>query len=151
MGIDSGPTPSFLKNRIQAAGDWLINNPVELSCDGGAFDALRLGCCGWQADEMRSAVLATPVQKRCAAKNDGRPLRTRAEQHRQYAEKHIVADDDVGREVQESVLQAIVLGLDTVDEQALNGDAYPFRSGRNGLECRSPRKDIIRVEIRFRR
>src|SRR6266850_1572464 len=99
---------------------------------------------------MRGAVLTTPVQKRCAAKNDGRSFRTWAEQHRQHAKKHIVADDDVGREVLQSVLQAVVLGWDTVDEQPLNGDAYPFRSRRNGLECRSPREDIIRVEIRFR-
>src|SRR5258708_519058 len=99
---------------------------------------------------MRRAVLTTPVQKRCAAKYDGRSFRTWAKQHRQHAEKHIVADYDVGREVLQSVLQAIVLGLDTVDEQPLNGDTYPFRSGRNGLECRSPREDIIRIEIRIR-
>ena len=99
---------------------------------------------------MRSAVLATPVQKRCAAKNDGRSFRTWAEQHRQHAEKHIVADDDVGREVLQSVMKAIVLGCDIVDEQPLNGDAYPFRSGRNGFECRSAREDIIRIEIRIR-
>jgi hypothetical protein len=37
-------------------------------------------------------------------------FRTWAEQHRQHAEKHIVADDDVGREVLQSILQAIMLG-----------------------------------------
>src|SRR6185369_9710535 len=99
---------------------------------------------------MRSAVLATPVQKRCPAKNDRRSFRTWAEQHRQHAEKHIVADDEVGREVLQSVLQAIVLGSDIVDKQSLDGDAYPFRSGRNGLEGRSPREHIVRIEIRIR-
>ena len=144
------PNPQLPQDRIQAAGDWLIDNPVEFFRDGSTFVALRRCRCGRQTGEMRSAVLATAVKKRCAAKNDGRSFRARAEQHRQHAEKHVVADDDIGREVLQSVLQALVLRLDTVDKEPLQGDAYPFRSGRNGPECRSPREDIIRVEIRIR-
>jgi hypothetical protein len=49
-----------------------------------------------------------------------------AEHLRQHAEKHIVADDDFGREVPQDLLYAIVLSGGGIDEEALHRDAQPF-------------------------
>src|SRR5260370_36306382 len=95
--------------------------------DGRVCLELRLSGCGRQAGKIRCSVCTAPVQNRCATKNNGGPFRARCEEHRQAAKNHIVTDDDVGREVPQNLLQALVLSRDGVDEYSLNGDAQPFR------------------------
>jgi hypothetical protein len=72
--------------------------------DGRVFVELRLGGSRRQAKEMWRSIFAAPVQNRYAAKNNGGAFRARSEQHRQHAEKHIVADYDFGREVPQNLL-----------------------------------------------
>ena len=109
---------------------------------------LLLRGCGRQADEMRCAVLPAPVQKRRAAKRDGKAFRARSEQHRQHPEEHVVADDDVGREAPQHLLQALVLGRKGVDEHALQCDAQPVRPRSHALQLGSHRADVTQIEVR---
>jgi hypothetical protein len=51
----------------------------------------------------------------------------RSTQHRQHAEQHVVADDDVGREALQHLLQTLMLSGHGIDEQALHGGAQPVR------------------------
>jgi hypothetical protein len=118
--------------------------------DGCVCLELRLGGCGRQSSKKRRAVFTAPVQNRCAAKHDGGPFRARSEQHRQDAENHVVADDHVGREVPQNLLQALVLSGDGVDEQALYRDAQPLRPRRYVFQFGNHRDDVSQIEIRAR-
>jgi hypothetical protein len=44
-------------------------------------------------------------------------------------------------------LQALVLNRNVIDENTFAGDAEPLKARRYGLELRSPRKRIARIEI----
>ena len=131
-------------------GQRLIDNPVMFLRNGRVFLELRLCGCGRQASKMRRFIFTTPVQNRCAAKNNGGPFRARSQQHRQHAENHVVADDDVGREVPQNLLQALVLRGDGVDEQALYRDAQPFRPRSYVFQLGHHRGDVSQIEIRAR-
>ena len=87
---------------------------------------------------------------RMIRKNNGVPFRARSKQHRQDAEKHVVADDDVGREVPQHLLQALVLSGNGIDEHALHRDAQPFRPLRHALQFGHHGGDISQVNIRAR-
>src|SRR5882757_1899429 len=108
---------------IQIALDGVKDDSVVLFGDSGVFLTLSIADCRRQASEMRTAIVTSTVQEHCAAKHDGWPLRARPEQHRQNAEKEIVANDDVGRKLPQDLLQAFVLRLHRVDVHVLKGEA----------------------------
>ncbi|MET3341531.1 hypothetical protein ABIF52_001912 [Bradyrhizobium japonicum] len=110
--------------------------------------AFVVGPCRRQAEEVRRTVLTRPMQERGAAERDGGPLRARSEQHREHAEQHVVADDDIGRELLQRLQQPLVLGRNGVDEDALAGHAEPLQPRRDGLEFGDPREDVVRIEVR---
>ncbi len=109
---------------------------------------LRLRGCRRQADKIRRAIFAAPVQERRAAQRNRRPLRPRPEQHRQHSEQHIIADNDVGWEVLQHLLHALVLGRNGIDEHPLHGNAEPFQSRRNGFQFGSHRREITQIKVR---
>src|SRR5438309_1948287 len=47
-----------------------------------------------------------------------RPLRAGSEQHRQCTAEHVVDENDVGWEVPEELLQALILSWDWIEERA---------------------------------
>jgi hypothetical protein len=108
---------------IEIAIDGIMEDSVTLLGDGGVFLALGIADCGGQSGEMRTAIVTVAVQEHRAAKDDGRALRARPEQHRQNAEKEIVAHDDVGRKLPQNLLQSFVLRLNRVDVYVLQGEA----------------------------
>src|SRR5215831_11587232 len=94
---------------VQTTYRWLINSFVIFPCDGRVLMTL-LFCRRWrQAEEVRSAIFARQMQKRCAAESDGWPLRARSEQHGQYAKEHVIANDHVGLILPQCLLQALML------------------------------------------
>jgi hypothetical protein len=113
-----------------------IGHAIEFLGNGSVSVAVGRGGRGRQAEEVRGAVITTPVQERCAAENDRWALGTRPEQHRQHAKEHVVSDNDVGRELLQNLLQTLVLRGNAVDEETLQRNAQPFQAGRNLLQLR---------------
>ena len=87
--------------------------------------------CAWVVAGGRPAKLGAPSSRRqCRIEvpqiTIGRAFRAGTKQHRQHAKKHLVGDDDVGREVLQDLLQAFVLAGDGV------GEAIGRRAGLYG-------------------
>ncbi len=132
---------------IEAIRHGLIDQPVMLLIDRRILVALRLRGGRRQADKMRRAVVAAPVQERSAAEHDWRPFRLRPEQHRQHAEQHVIADDDVGRETLQNLLQTLMLRGDGIDEHALHDGAQPIRPRCHGCQFGEHRIEGAQIEV----
>jgi hypothetical protein len=141
----------ILQSLVQPVQHRLIDSLVIFVRDGRVFRALLRGRRRRQAKEIRCAVFACPMQKRCAAENERRPFRARSQQHRQDVEKHVVADDDIGSKPVQRLPQTLILGRDSLDKNALAGDTQPLRPRRDAFEFGDPREDILRIEVRGRR
>src|SRR5215467_12229784 len=89
----------LLQGLIEAIDYRLIDEPIVFAGDGRVFLELRLGVSRRQTCKIRRSVFPSPVQNRGATKNNRGAFRARPEQHRQDAENHIVADDDIRRVV----------------------------------------------------
>lgn len=75
-------------------------------------------------------------------------MRSRSEQDRQYAEKHVVSDNDVRRKLPQRFQQPLVLGRNGVDEDALANNTKPLQPRGNDLELGDQREDVVRIEVR---
>ncbi len=87
------------------------------------------------------------MQIRGAAKNDGWAFRTRPEQHRQHAEVHILAHNDVSRKVSQNLAQALVLGREATDEHAFDADAQELRPRRHMQHLGKNSGHVSQIEI----
>ncbi len=136
---------------VEAIGYGLIDQPVVLLIDRRVLVALHLRAGRRQADKMRRAVVAAPVQERRAAEHDRRPFRPRPEQHRQHAEQHVVANDDVGRETLQNLLQTLMLRGDDINEHALHDGAQQVRPRRHSCQFGEDRIEGAQIQVGIRR
>ena len=88
------------------------------------------------------------MQERRAAKHDSRPVLATPEQYGEDAEEHVVADDQIGREIPEGLQQSSMLSRDPVEEDPFDGDAQPVRPRRQVLQFGDHAGDVAAVEIR---
>src|SRR5262249_22229488 len=112
-----GADTEGLEGSVQATAHGALHDPVVLAGDGSVLRTLRLIRRRRQAEKVWCAVVAAPVQERRAAEDNGRTLGVQSEQHRQYAEKHVISNDNVDVKLAQSPLQRFVLGGDRVHKQ----------------------------------
>jgi hypothetical protein len=77
--------------------------------DGGVCLALGFAACRRQTGKIWRSIVTVAVKEHCAAKNNGRTLRARPEQHRHDATEEIVGDDDVGWEIPKDLQEELPL------------------------------------------
>ena len=122
--------PQCLEHLVKAKSYRTIDSLVEVTRDGCVCVMLF----HWRkAKEDRRAVFPRPMQNRGAAEGNGRPCLTRAEQGRQYAKEHVVAENRVRAEAGKKFLQPLMLSRNVVDEKALQGYTQPIEPRRQSF------------------